>query len=364
MSENSHRILLLLPCTLALLCFNGCRGPESNPSGSGGQSWRLFGKTYFVGSTSPAAGILVKCAGMSVTSGPDGSYELRAVPEGSHTVTAEAAGCQPYSQTIDVQSDTRLFVYLDFNTTRLWGNVTNVVDGAVASAKVAYHGFQVSTDLSGRYEMPGIPWSTDTLTVTQPDYLPYRASLDLYVAEKQCDVVLKRERTLSGPITQSTYVAENAPYSSFASATSLLLSQDAYDSTGTFVRNNHRRIFIGFFFPELMRDKRVALIDGSLQLYRSDKGTSIGFTVLTATSPWSASTTTFNNQPTTGNVLLRGGTIGGITQYWTVLGTDGFSQLLPDWQANLPMYGIVIIGDSPVIASFSKQMRLNFKVRY
>jgi hypothetical protein len=362
MPRALFHIVLVLSLSLVLLGLAGCAKSSDNPTASANHVWNISGRTYFVGSTTQVGGVELKCAGMSVTSGVDGSYEFRGVPEGSQTITAEKAGCQTYSQLLDVKSDTRCYVYLLLQTTRLWGYVSNVIDGPVPIAKVTYRGVTTNTDQSGRYELSSLTWSTDTLTVTQPDYLPYRAILNLDLIDQQNDVVLTRERSLVGTITQSTYVDETRPTSVFGTSSLLLLSGNGYDSLGHYVSSNRRMIFIGFLFPDLLRDGRVSMLDASLEILRTDDGRSIEFSTLSVPSDWSASSITFNSHPSFG-LGLSSGSIPG-RGYWSVLVTAGFDQFLLDWRANRPIYGVQIWGGNPITASFSKQFRLTFKVRY
>lgn len=362
MKKTTVQISLAFICAFLVVTFDRCAKSSSNPSDSANRTWRVYGQTYFVGSTTPIGGVAVKCAGVAITSGEDGSYEFRNVPEGNQTITAEKPGCLVYTQSLDVRSDTRCYVYLDLQNTRLWGNVSNAIDGPVPFAKVSYRGYTTSTDPSGRYEFTALPWSTDTLTVTQPDYLSSQIILDLYVAERQRDVVLKRERSLNGTVTQMTYVDESKPSAAFNLSPFVYLSEDGPDSVGHFIMNNRRIIFMAFTFPPLIRDTRVSIVDASIQLVRRDSGTTVGFSTNTVTSDWVASSTTYYTRPAIGNRLYSGIMPGiGI---WPVLTTGGFMQLILDARANRPVYGIQIWGDSPIISSYSKGTVIKFTVRY
>jgi hypothetical protein len=360
-------IVLVLSLILVLLRLVGCAKSSNNPAGSANHVWKVSGRTYYVGSTTKVSGVLLTCAGMTVTSGADGTFEFRDVPGGSQTITAQRSGCDFYSQSLDVNSDLTCYVYLNLRAMSLGGHITNAVDGPVQGAKVTFGGLVSYTDTSGRYQFSNLFRGTYTFSVTHPIYLSYQASFFL-ISDTVSDVVLKREVSLDGKIKQDTYVDETSPSTNFSNSTQLYLSQRAYDSSAHVNVSAIRNIYISFSFPDLLLDARYSVVDASLQLFRWDDGPSISFNTYAVSEPWSAGSLTFLQQPLQGPNLYTGSFSG--IGYKTVLGLNALVQLLTEWRAKRPFYGIVIKGGDYPPAKFDSMEFyslfpfVTFKVRY
>jgi hypothetical protein len=366
MSKALPHIVLVLSLTLVLLGLAGCAQSANNPAGSANHVWNVSGRTYFVGSTASVGAVVLTCAGMTVTTGSDGTYGFRDVPEGNQTLTARRPDCDPYSQSLDVNSDMTCYVYLNPHSMRLWGHITNAVNGPVQGAKVTLGGLVLYTDTSGQYQFANILRGTYTLSVTHPTYLPYQATLFL-VSDSLSDVVLNGELSLEGTIKQDTYVDQTNASDIYWTSTALLLSQRAYDSTEHNYVSAIRNIYISFSFPEILTDKRFSIVDAALQLFRYDRGPTINFNTFAVVSAWDQSSISYNRQPAQGDSLY-GGSIAGFGNC-IVLATDGVNRLLSDWRANRPFRGIVINGGDTTLARFGSyestlKPKLTLTVRY
>lgn len=367
MSKAFPHILPVLSFILMSIHLVGCAKPGDNPLDSAHRTWNVSGRTYFVGSTMQIGGVVLKCAGMTVTSGEDGSYEFHGVPEGNQTMTAEKADCDPYAQTLTVNSDVSCFVYLNPHSTRLWGHITNAIDGPIQGAKVTLQGLVLYSDASGQYEFANLLRGTYTLSVTHPFYLPFQTVVDV-ASDNQNEVVLKRELSLEGTIRQDTYVDQASPSSVYWNSSVLLLGLRAYDSTAHSYVSAIRSIYISFNFHDLLADERVSVLHATLQLYRYDQGPSISINTFAIASDYASGSVTYNRQPAQGTNLYTGSIVK--TGYSPVLDTDGLIQLLADWRAKRPFYGIVITGgDTPPANFFSMEFntlkpKLTFTVRY
>jgi hypothetical protein len=249
---------------------------------------------------------------------------------------------------------------------RLWGHVTNALDGPVQGAKVTLENLVLYTDALGQYEFANLLHGTYALSVTHPFYLPYQTTVDV-ATDNHDEVVLKRELSLDGKITQNTYVDQTSPYSIYWNSSVLLLGQRAYDSTAHNYVSAIRSIYISFSFPDLLADARVSIVDAALQLFRYDQGPSITINTSAIASNWYATYVFFNLQPTRGAGLYTA-SISGIG-YRTVLDTDALNQLLATWRAKQPFYGILITGGDYPPASFGSLSstippRFTLTVRY
>jgi hypothetical protein len=316
------------------LYFDGCT--HSSQPGAGNLS--VSGKTYLLGSVTPTSGVLVKCAGVSSTSDVDGTFELSGVPEGKQILTAERADCKPYSDTIDVNSDTRRYVYLRIKTTKIWGYVSNSVDGPIQGASVKLKGYSVVTDATGRYDLPPVTGSSDTLVVTRTPYIVSTMVIALDSAQKQVNVALIKQEFIYVPFAEATYVDQARPDVSFGTSSSLLLSSNPLNQTG-----NERNIYLRWDFPAILQDQRKTVYSGVVQLSGSLSGSVWAIQTYALTSAWSASSLTYLTQPSRG-VLLETVNVGGYTGYYSILSASSVLQMINDWRANKPFFGVVILG--------------------
>ncbi len=363
-------LLFLLASTCLALALAGC-SKDNSPSQAGETTWRLYGKTYLVASVDPLPGVTVKCAGMTTVSGSDGSYEFRGVPEGTQIIAAEKSNCDNFSQSIEIKSDTRYFIFLTFNGTSVYGRVSNALEGPIASAKVAMHGVVAYTDASGQYTLPDIPHVTDTLYVSHPRYISYQTPLSLTTSFRQLDVSLKRDSLISGTVNFTRYVYEGLPNQVYLLPLDRLYLSSNRDDQGQYASGNLRHVYVDFDFPTILNNSVVSIIDASLQFCTDGPYPPAHFETFAVTSYWVHGRLTFNNQPAIGSSVYSG-TVGDslFRNYFTVLDTDGFNQLLTAYRANGMIYGVVMQGGrvTPIgfYSVYSSQFRpiITFKVRY
>jgi hypothetical protein len=356
--------LLPLLCLLPIVSFSGCDHASQPNQGS----WTISGQAYLLGSADPLPGVKIACAGMSTTSGADGSYEFRGVPEGTQTITAQKENCDDYSYSIEINADRKFYIYLHLKTAKVWGHVANAIDGPIQGAKVQVSDFVDYTDADGRYELSNVPQSTDTLFVTHPDYNTFKIAVSPDSSERQVDVVLTTDRIIEGAIREDTYVYEALPNANYDASAYLYLSTNNSSTT-----NQRRNIYMKFEFPELLKDERVTVFEAKLELAMIFQAAQANFQIYAVASSWTASSLRFSTQPALGALLASGVVGGGLAgTYYTVLGTDGLTRMLQDWRANRPVYGITIQGGPTWPGSMAfysidwipYQPMLTFKVRY
>ena len=323
----------------AWLSLIGCNDTSNSPSSPPG-TWTVTGKTAFVGVASPLGGVTVKCGGQSATSAPDGSYELRGVPEGTQVITAEGPNCKPYSKSIEVSSNMRYFIYLDFNGTAVSGYVSNFVDGPIQGAAVRIGSLSDMTDHTGHYLINDVPLRNDSLVATHPRYYPSASFFSPAGPDVRSDLVLQRDTVVLARITADQFVDETQPGNVFATSR-LTMSTNGFIGP-TYYGNNHRHIYMNFEFPPFMRDSRVALLDGSLELCSDAPYGAINCEVFAVSSPW-AVYLSYNQQPVTG-VPLGASYLPTVVAsgYATILTAAGLQQLLASYRANGFIYGIKI----------------------
>jgi len=366
----------ILTRSLALFLFlallaGGCTKSSDSPSQSGNGTWTVSGKTTLIGALSPLPGVTVKCGGQSTASGTDGSYELRGVPEGSQVISAEGPNCKQYSKSIEVRSDTRHFIYLDYDGTTLSGYVSNILDGPIQGAIVKVGTLSDLTDQGGRYEISNVPLKSDSLIVTNPRYYSTRSSISPSGPDTHVDFIMQRDTVISGRITADQYVDEAQPNSIFLS-TRLILGSNGYVGS-TYYGNIRRHIYISFNFPAFMKDPGVTLLDGSLELCTDGPYSAISYDIYALSSNWFYFSLTFNQQPIFG-LPLRSGSGSSITgpRYETILTLTELNQLLLNYRSAGLINGLVIQARTGYAISRSyysmrstiNQPRVSFNVRF
>ena len=354
---------------LITLIFFGCEKSDNSPTQESGSGWTVSGKAYTIGTIDPLPGVVVTCAGISSTSGPDGSFELRGVPEGAQILSAEKPGCETYIRSIEVRSDLKHYIYLSQKTTTVWGIVSNAYDGPLEGVHVVMGGYADDTDIIGRYQFTNVPQGAETLRVSHPSYIASAIPFSTNATEKQLNVILKREAIMESRVTVDTYVDETFPANAWGFSTQLNLGTAGFDSFGSY-RFSRRHILLNFVFPEILRNDSVLLIEASLELCAVASYPPAAIQVFAIESPWSTATN-YNNQPAIGSLLFAGsvGDSSG-SRYWPVLGTDGFRPLLARWKARTATYGVMIQGGLVAQRAFysnraaKNRPRVTFKVHY
>jgi hypothetical protein len=347
----------------------GCHSSDNNPAQTGGP-WTLSGRTFFAGLPDPVGGVTVTCAGVTTTSAADGSYEIRGVPEGTQTLTAQKIDCAPYSRSIDVRSELTYHIYLNKSSTNIAGNVIDGLGDVVQGAKVVLRSYTDYTDELGRFQFSNIPrQSVDTVVVSHPDYSPGQFVCSSNTGEVHLTCKLAKEWVVYGGITLDTYVDETLPGNVFYFSNQLLLGTAGSDSLGRW-RYSHRNILLSFTFPEILRNDSVTVVEASLQLYAEAAYAAFAYQTFAVTRTWNYNVN-YISQPTIGS-LLSSGTIGDGSgpKYWPVLGTDGLKQLVALWKTGAPLYGVEVQGGPVSGKGFSSNEAarnrpvLSFRIRY
>jgi len=361
-------VLLLL-----ILLASGCTKSSDSPSQSGNGTWTVSGTTGLIGALSPLPGVTVRCGGQSTISGTEGSYELRGVPEGAQVISAEGPNCKPYSKSIDVRSDTRHFIYLDYNGTTLSGYVSNILDGPIEGVIVSVGTLTDLTDQAGHYEITNVPLMSDSIIVTHARYYSARSFVSFAGPDMRLDFSMQRDTVVSGRITADQYVDETQPNITFMN-TRLTLGSNGYMGT-VYYSNIRRHIYLNFDFPAFMKDPGVTLLDGSLELCTDASVAGFGYQVSAVTSQWLYYSLTYNQQPRLG-APLQATSIPTIAsaRYVTILTPPVLQQLLMDYRANGLIYGVVIQSQSNFTGTTTRsfysmrstinQPRVSFKARF
>jgi len=318
---------------LSSLSLIGCNHSSEPNNGN----LTVSGKTYLLGSAEPTSGVAVTCAGVSTTSDALGNYELAGIPEGRQILHAERYDCLAYSDTIDVTSSTRRFIYLTLRATTIWGYVSNAIDGVIQGATLKLVDQTATSDAAGRFEFAPFVGKSDTLFVTHPLYISSKIPVALDSARKQVNVTMIRQQLIILAVTEGAYVDESRAETNFRSSKSLLLSTNSPGQSG-----NQRHIYLKWYFPEILRDQRAKLVLGDLSLVSPTQIPQSDVQTFYVDSPWTGENITYSNQPSLGALLES--TTTGDSRVLTALTTSGVNRLLADWRAGRPLYGIVIRG--------------------
>ena len=350
---------------IALLIFTvglvGCSKSVDSTGGSGPRSWTITGQTHTLGSVEPLPGVSITCSGVSTTSGADGAYELRNVPEGSVTITASKSDYDTYSSTIDVKSDVRHFIFMTFDGTDVSGSVSNAVNGPIKGARISLRGAVAITDAGGRYELTSVKHGADTLFVTHPSYTSAKTPVNVKGAVQQLDVVLLRDSVVQVKASVAKFVFEGQPDVPFFNPLDQMnLSTNGYDSNGQYQGLNRRHIYIYLEMPTLLYDSRVSVPEASIQIHAASAYFSTPFQTYAVNGSWTTSLT-YSSQPPIGSLLFSG-LIGDSlsVRYWTVLDTDGFKEMLKSLRTNGTSYGITVQGGRVAVTSFHSMYAAQF----
>ncbi|HET8888819.1 MAG TPA: carboxypeptidase regulatory-like domain-containing protein [Candidatus Angelobacter sp.] len=114
-------------------------------------------------------GATVSAAGLSMTSGGDGSYTLNNLPAGQTTIQASLTGYQPGSTSVNVVAATTTAapaITLVSSSGAISGAVKSAAGGAIAGASVGYGGGTTTTDTAGNYTLTGVPVGTVQLVAS------------------------------------------------------------------------------------------------------------------------------------------------------------------------------------------------------
>jgi len=287
--------------------------------------------------------------------------------------SAEGPNCKPYSKSIDVGSDIRHYIYLEFNGTNLSGYVSNILDGPIQGATVSIGTLSDQTDQGGHYEISNVPLRSDSIIVTHARYYSTRSFLSSAGPDAHLDFSMQRDTIISGRITAAQYVDEAQPNLTPLN-TRLMLTSNGYIGS-IYYGNIRRHIYLNFDFPAVMKDLRVIMLDGNLELCSDGPYAVLGYEVFSLTSQWIDYSLTFFQQPTFGSNLpaTPASSITG-AQYVTVLSGAAMHQLLANYRTNGLIYGVVIQANSTTGYSGSQNFysmrstinrpRVSFKVRF
>jgi hypothetical protein len=148
--------------------------------------------------------------GGTTTTAADGSYTLSAIPAGSATITATAAGFVPGSQTVQVTAGASVtapnFVLAPASGPGAFhGKVTNQSTGAsLSGATVSYNGGSTTTDSAGNYSFASVPAGTYSVTASLTGYLNRTGAVTVTAgANTQFDVQLTTAGQVTGTVKHS-----------------------------------------------------------------------------------------------------------------------------------------------------------------
>ncbi|HLK07208.1 MAG TPA: carboxypeptidase regulatory-like domain-containing protein [Candidatus Angelobacter sp.] len=125
--------------------------------------------TVVDGNGGALSGAMISAAGLSTTSGEDGSYTLANLPAGQTTIQASLTGFQSGSTTVTVVAATTTsapVITLISGSGSITGSVKTTAGAAIAGASVGYGGGTATTDENGNYTLGGVPVGTVQLVAS------------------------------------------------------------------------------------------------------------------------------------------------------------------------------------------------------
>jgi len=155
----------------------------------------VSGTVFFVGSSDPISGVLVKINQLSDTSDINGYYEIVNVPVGEQTLTAFKSDFEFYSESItvgigDIEKD--IFMTTSILSTSVSGYVTYPNGEPAAQVQVKIGTIEDTTDSNGHYHLPSIPQGNVIIEAINTDCEKDIFTSDIYLFsdDKQYDIEL------------------------------------------------------------------------------------------------------------------------------------------------------------------------------
>jgi len=135
------------------------------------------------GNGSALSGATVSAAGLSTTSGEEGSYTLNNLPAGQTTILASLTGYQTGSASLSVVAAATTAaptITLISSAGTVSGAVKNSAGSPIVGASVGYGGGTTTTDSNGNYTLPGIPVGTVQLVASAQGFQSATQSVTVY----------------------------------------------------------------------------------------------------------------------------------------------------------------------------------------
>ena len=122
---------------------------------------------------SAISGATVSASGGSSSTDSSGNYTLTLAAPAAYTVTAQANGYAPVSQSVNAWTGYPDFLKYSLSTQQpgsISGKVTNASGAGIVAATVWYSGGTTTTDSGGNYTLTNVPVGTYTITASQSGY--------------------------------------------------------------------------------------------------------------------------------------------------------------------------------------------------
>jgi hypothetical protein len=174
------------------------------------------------GNGSALSGATVSAAGLSTSSGGDGSYALNNLPAGQTTILASLTGYQPGSASVTVVAAATTAaptITLISATGAISGTVKNSAGSPIVGASVGYGGGTTTTDSNGNYTLTGIPVGTVQLVASAQGFQSATQSVTVYGGK-----ISTANFTLAAAITNGTVTGKITNASSGAIVTGATVS--------------------------------------------------------------------------------------------------------------------------------------------
>lgn len=174
------------------------------------QTGSIIGFVYNTATSQPLAGAQVKAAGISGTTGADGTFQLNRVPVGTQTVTATAPGFTAANIDTAVLDDQASAVNLGLTpqTGTLTGTIRDPELNPVSGATVTLVGLTGTaiTGADGAFTFTDVPPGTQTVSANASGFRPASATATVLSNQTAVrDVILDQiGGTLKGTITDAT----------------------------------------------------------------------------------------------------------------------------------------------------------------
>jgi hypothetical protein len=156
------------------------------------------------------SGATVSAAGLSTTSGEEGSYALNNLPGGQTTILASLTGYQPGSASVSVVAAATTAaptITLISATGVISGTLKNSAGSPIVGASVGYGGGTTTTDANGNYTLTGIPVGTVQLVASAQGFQSATQSVTVYGGKTSAanfTLAAPANGTVTGKITNAS----------------------------------------------------------------------------------------------------------------------------------------------------------------
>ena len=158
--------------------------------------------------------VVISIGTHKTTTDDDGKYILRGIPAGSYTITAQKAGYQDYSGSVEVKSGEITQHSIEMTANSTTGSVTGIVTDSstgqtLENVYIFVGSVDAKSDDEGRYQLTGIESGSKTINAIKNGYDEYSGKVNILARQTVShNIKLTPEPTIGnvqGTVTESLF---------------------------------------------------------------------------------------------------------------------------------------------------------------